>query len=223
MTLIDYICIGVLAVFVIVAAVRGFAKIILHLLAYIAAGLGARYAAIPLAELIYKMALHEPIREKLLQLFPSGSIGGSIEAVLQAIKGSLSESAYNIADFLHLLPDGNRIGESFYTVETIEETFLQPIITKVLLIITTVVLFVVFMIILNLIVNLLDKHVFKKRKGAVNVINRILGGVTGLVQGAIPVAVGCLLLNLIAPLTENSTFSQMVSNSCICSYIAGIF
>ena len=108
-------------------------------------------------------------------------------------------------------------------METIEETFLQPIITKVLLIITTVVLFVVFMIILNLIVNLLDKHVFKKRKGAINAINRILGGVTGLVQGAIPVAVACLLLNLIAPLTENGTFSEMVSNSCICSYIAGIF
>ena len=86
MTLIDFICIAVLAVFVIVAAVRGFAKIVLHFLAYIAAGLGARYAAIPLSDLIYKLALHEPIHEKLLQLFPSGSIGGSIEAVMQAIR-----------------------------------------------------------------------------------------------------------------------------------------
>ena len=223
MTLIDYICIAVLLIFMIVAAVKGFVRMVLHFWAYIGAAVGARFAAEPLVNLLYTKLLHEPIHDKLLSLFPSGSVGGSIDSILQAVQGTLSDSAYNIASFLHLLPDESLLKESFYSVETIEESFIQPIITKVLLIITTIVLFTVFMIILNLIVNIFDKHVLKKHKGAGSTINRILGAAAGLIQGAIPVAAACLLLNLIAPLIANEAFSDMVSNSLFCGYIAGIF
>ena len=176
MTIIDLICFGVLLLFLIAGFIKGFAKTILHLLAYVAAGFAARFASEPLTGLIYDKAIHEPVHSKLMELFPSGSIGGSMDSVLQAIRNSMSESAYKIADFLHLLPDESWLGDSFYSVEKIEESFLQPIITKVLLIVTTIALFLLLMIILNMIVKLIDKLIFKKKKGVVNSINRFFGG-----------------------------------------------
>ena len=223
MTIIDLICFGVLLLFLIAGFIKGFAKTILHLLAYVAAGFAARFASEPLTGLIYDKAIHEPVHSKLMELFPSGSIGGSMDSVLQAIRNSMSESAYKIADFLHLLPDESWLGDSFYSVEKIEESFLQPIITKVLLIVTTIALFLLLMIILNMIVKLIDKLIFKKKKGVVNSINRFFGGLLGLVQGAIPVAAACLLMNLIAPLLGIASFSDMVSHSLLCSFVASIF
>ena len=223
LNLIDYICIAVLLLFVIVAAVKGFAKIVMHFLAYVGAFLGARLASVPVSAFIYENYIQKSVLDKLSEWIPSGSVGASIDAVLSAIQASLSEQAYNIASFLHLLPEEGVFGDSLLTVESIEQSYVQPIVTKVLLIITTIVLFTVFMIILNIIVNMLDKHMFKKKKGAVNTANRILGGLIGVVQGAIPVGAGCMLLNVVAPLIDNAGFAGLVSNSLFCSTIADIF
>lgn len=223
MTVIDYICIAVLLLFVVVAAIRGFAKVILRMLAVMGAAVLSRLAAAPLSDLIYAQVLHTPIQHKLYELFPSGSIGGSLDSILGALESSLPEPVYNIASFLHMLPEGSLLGDSFYTVQTIEQTYVQPIITKVLLIITSIVLFAVLSIIFGLIVSFIDKQIIKKRKGAVKTVNRILGGVIGLVQGIIPVGVGCMLLNVVAPVTENTQFADLVSHSYFCNLIAGIF
>lgn len=222
MTIIDFVCIGVMILFLIAGFIKGFAKTILHLLAYVAAGFAAKFASVPVSDLIYEKAVHEPVHSKLMEMFPSGSIGGSVGEVLKAIQNSMSESAYKIATFLHLLPDESKLENSIYTVDKIEETFLQPIITKVLLIVTTIALFVVLMIILSMIVKLIDKLIFKKKKGVVNSVNRFFGGVLGLVQGAIPVLAACMLMNLIAPIIGIAPFSDMVSRSLLCSFVAGI-
>ena len=223
MTVVDYVCIGILWLFLIAAAVKGFAKIIMRFFAFAAAAVGARFAAAPLVDFLYGRFRQATVLQKLNDLIPSGSIGASLDAILDTIRGTLSEPAYNIASFLHLLPEQGAFGDSLLSVETIEANYVQPIVTKVLVIITTVVLFTVFMIILNIAVNLIDKGLFKKKKGAVNAANRILGGIVGLAQGAIPVGVGCLLLNVIAPLTENAVFADMVGNTLFSSTIADIF
>ena len=223
MNVIDYICIAVLLLFMIVAAVKGFAKIILHLLAYLAAGICARMAAAPVSDFLYSHVIHQAVNDKLMTLFPSGSIGGSVDQMINAIKDALPALAYNIASFLHLLPQENAFSDSLYTVQQLEESFVQPIITKVLIIITTIALFVVLMIILNMLVHFIDKKMFKDKKGAVSFTNRLLGMLFGLVQGAIPVAAVCLLLNLIAPILNQQSFADLVKNSLFCSFIAGIF
>ena len=223
MTFIDYVCIALLLLFVIAGAVKGFAKIVLRLAGYVAAVLGARFAAAPLVEYIYNRFLHEMVQEKLTTLIPSGSVGASLDEILKAIRGTLSESAYNIASFLHLLPEERTVSQSFLTVNAIETTYVQPIITKVLLIITTITLFIVFMVMINIVINISDKKLFKRKKGVVSSANRLLGGVVGLAQGVIPVGALCMLLNVIAPVTQNPGFKEMVSNSLFCSTVSEIF
>ena len=223
MTLIDYICIALLLIFVIVAAVKGFAKIILHFFAYVAVGIASRYSAGPVSDFVYDKYVSKSIHAKLAELIPSGSIGASLEEVMNAVRASLSESAYNIASFLHLLPEEGRFSDSVLTVEAIENNYIQPIVTKVLVIVTTIVLFMILMIIISIIINASDKRLFKDKKNAVSTANRVLGGVVGLAQGIIPVGGICLLMNVLAPVIENDAFSDLVSNSLFCTTIAELF
>ena len=54
-------------------------------------------------------------------------------------------------------------------------------------------------------------------------MNKLLGGLLGVVRGIVPIAAGCMILNLIASLSGESAFTSIVQSSAVCSYVAGIF
>ena len=110
-----------------------------------------------------------------------------------------------------------------HTVEQIETTYVQPILTKVIVIITSVLLFLLLSFILIMFANAINKHFFENRQGAIGKMNKLLGGLLGVVRGIVPIAAGCMILNLIASLSGESAFTSIVQSSAVCSYVAGIF
>lgn len=222
MNIIDYVSFGILALFLVFGIKNGIAKVLLRfgatLLSAVAARIGAQYAS----SYIYDSFLHEKINGKLLEIFPAGSIGGSLSSLIESLKSALPEKVYEIADFLHLLPEKGKF-DTLYTVAELEQTYVQPIITKVLLIITTLALFFILSVILMLVVNALNKHFFEDKHGVISTLNRVAGGMFGIVRGAIPVAALCAVLNLIAPIVKSEAFGSLVENSMLCGFIASIF
>ncbi len=222
MNIIDYVSFGILVLFLVFGIKNGLAKVLLRfgatLLSAVAARIGAQYVS----SYLYESFVHEKINAKLLEIFPAGGIGGSLSSLIESLKNALPGKVYEIADFLHLLPEKGKF-DALYTVGELEQNYIQPIITKVLLIITTVALFFILSTILILVVNALNKHFFEEKHGVVSTLNRVAGGVFGIVRGAIPVAAGCAVLNLIAPIIKNEAFCTLVENSMLCGFIASIF
>ena len=220
MNVIDIVCIILALLFLVIGFKKGLAKVLLRLFAGLIAVFAARAAAAPLSGMIYTNFVHSAVAAKLNEIFPAGSVEGS---VISSAKEAIPASAYKIAVFFELFTDQIVDPDKMHTVEQIEVSYVQPILTKVIVIITSVVLFILLSVILILIANAVNKHFFEDRQGAISKLNKLLGGLLGLVRGIVPITAGCMILNLIASLSGESAFASLVQNSAVCSYIAGIF
>ena len=219
MNVIDIACIILALLFLIVGFRKGLASVLLRLFAGLIAVFAARAASAPLSGIIYSNYIHASVAAKLNEIFPFGSVEGSL---ISSAKEAIPASAYKIAAFFELFTDQIIDPEKIHTVDQLETLYVQPILTKVIVIITSVVIFLLLSFILIMIANAINKHFFENRQGAISVLNKVLGGLLGLVRGIIPIAAGCMILNLIASLSGESAFASLVQNSAVCSYIAGI-
>lgn len=222
--IIDIACAAVVISFAVYGFSKGIMKFVFRLAAAVLASFGARLAAVPVSDFIYNGILKDKITVQLYKYLPSGSVSGGINSIIKTITEALPESAVKIADSLHLLPEnGTVLTEEVLSVAQIESDYIRPIVTKVVLIITTLAIFVVLAVILNVVLSLINKKFFKEKHGVIGTANRILGGVFGLLRGAVPVAFLCALIILVAPLFENEKLSAVVEGSYVCSMIAEIF
>ena len=224
-SIIDVIAVALVVLITIVGAKKGFMKTLLTLGAVVASFVGARIAAVPVAEFIYSDYISAFVLEKLNELLPNGSVAGELEAVFEGVLAQFPSALVDIARTYNLLPDLSSLAGSTadLTVASIEEMYVAPVITQIAAIITTLVLFVILSAILRLVVALInrffvsDKHKFVKRT------NMLLGAVLGFVKSLIPVGVIGSILNLIAPTMGNEQLMSMVNTSYICQFVANLF
>ena len=224
-SIIDVIAVALVVLITIVGAKKGFMKTLLTLGAVVASFVGARIAAVPVAEFIYSDYISAFVLEKLNELLPNGSVAGELEAVFEGVLAQFPSALVDIARTYNLLPDLSSLAGSTadLTVASIEEMYVAPVITQIAAIITTLVLFVILSAILRLVVALInrffvsDKHKFVKRT------NMLLGAVLGFVKSLIPVGVIGSILNLIAPAMGNEQLMSMVNTSYICQFVANLF
>lgn len=197
---------------------KGLFKVLVNFAAYILALFISRMAANPLSQFIYEHFLQTKVTDYIGKVIPSG------ESVMLTFKELIPENAVKIAEFFHLADGNDALNaiSSALSAEKIESTYAMPLIMKILLIVCTVVVFVVLATVLRVISNGINHSLFGKKHKALSAVNKFFGFIFGLLKGAIPVVIGCEIINLIAPLISNAKFADTVSASYLCSFIAGI-
>jgi|GEM_PF-3407397 len=223
MNILDFICLGIVVIFVIYGTTKGVMRFVFRLLATLVAAVAARIGATYLTEFLYNALIKDKVTVQLYKILPSGSVSGGINSLIGTIKEALPASAVKIAEFLHLLPDVSSGTNEILGVSQIEADYIKPIVTKVVLIITTLAIFVIVSVILNMVLKAISKKYFEKKEGAMSALNRAAGGVLGVVRGAIPAAFLCTALLLIAPVIGNEKLSFLVEGSYFCGLIGLIF
>lgn len=225
--LIDVICCAFILLMGFLGLKSGFFKVMLKIAVYILSYAGARLAGAPVAGFLYDALLKDKITVTLTNLLPAGGVGGTLAELTSSLTESLPEGVVNIASFFNLMPTSDTYSQmgSILTVDMIRDTYIQPIITKILVIITQAAIFLLLSVILGALARLIRKlfRGKKKKKGLLGKFDSILGGILGLIKGIIPAGVVCALINLIAPLINNPAFVSMVSASKICSFVANLF
>ncbi len=223
--IIDLLCLALIALVVWTCARKGIFIVILHVLSYVIAGVFAKISAPELAKYIYDAFLHQRMLDKLGTVLPSGSVGGGVNEVIDAVVQGLPEKVRPIADFLKLIPTESAKNElsGVLTVSQIEAQYVAPIVTKVATFITMVLLFIVISVILRLVSAWINAALFEKREGGVlYTANKVGGGLLGLVKGAIPVAFIGILLILAAPVINNEFLLSQVNGSYLCRFLANL-
>ncbi len=217
-SIIDICAVVIVLLVAFLSAKTGFFKVLINFAAYVAALFFSRMAASPVASFVYSKFVQAKVTEHLSQVIPDG------EAVVLTLKQLLPEKAAKIAEFFHFIPDESTAAASInsaLSVEKIENTFVSPVLMKILLIITTVLLFVVLSVVLRILANALNNYLFKKKRGILSFTNKLLGFVFGVLKSAVPVALICEVLNIAAPVWGNEFLLTSVSASYICNFIAG--
>lgn len=216
--IIDIIGCAVILLAAAFGARRGLFKVLVNVAAYLLALFVSRMAANPLSQFLYDKFLHTKVLDYIGGVIPSG------ESVMLSLKEFVPETALKIAEFFHLVDEtaaSNAINSAL-SVEKIESNYIMPIMTKILLIICTVVVFVVLSAILRVVSGWINNSLFGKKHKHLSTINKVFGFVFGLVKGAVPVCIGCEVINLLAPLVSDAKFAETVSASFLCSFISGI-
>lgn len=216
-SIIDICAVVIVLLVAFLSAKTGFFKVLINFAAYLAALFFSRMAASPVTSFVYSKFVQAKVTEQLSQVIPDG------DAVVLTLKQLLPEKAAKIAEFFHFIPDESAAASinSALSVEKIENTFVSPVLMKILLIITTVLLFVVLSVLLRVLANALNNYLFKKKRGILSFTNKLLGFVFGILKSAVPVALICEVLNIAAPVWGNEFLLTSVSASYICNFIAG--
>lgn len=222
--IIDVLCLLLIVLIVWSCAKRGVFIVILHVLAYVVAGVAARVSAPYVASFVYDRVLRQQITDRLSSQLPSGSVGGGINQAIEATVEGLPDKIRQIADFLHILPSAetkNQLSQVL-TIRELETQYISPIVTKVLSFITMVLLFILVSVILRLAAVWINKALFEDRDGILGTVNKTLGGILGVIKGAIPVAFIGILLVLLAPVIGNEFLLVQVEKSYLCTFLTHI-
>ena len=219
MNWIDIACVALMLLIAFFGFIRGFFSVLIHFAAYVASFIGANVAAKLLSPILYERFLQSRVLLNLRVALPNGSVSGGIEELVQKSTASLPEPLGRMVSYFDL---AKMIGDSApaarMTVDEIEQTVLSPILIKMLSILAFVVCFIVLCVILRLIAGAIDSAVMK-RKGVIPTVNKVLGGVFGLIKSVIPVGVLCALLNVIAPVINVPSFTELVGDSFFCGTV----
>ncbi len=203
---IDILFAAILLICVIVAWCRGFVKTIVSFFGFIAAAVIAMLTCTRVADYLYHTVVEQPlydsIYKKVLTLVPTGEIINSVDnigEVLPAWVRALFDVAASEAS--------ERIGETLTgTAEMVSHTLLDTLVAPLVLALMGLVLFFVLfgllMVIVNILVAVLGK-VFELP--VLNGINRLLGGVVGVVNGILVCMIAAALLSLYAAVTADAS------------------
>ena len=103
--IIDIIAVALVILITVIGAKKGFMKTLLTLGSVFAAFVGARIAAVPVAEFIYSDYISTFVLEKLNELLPNGSVAGEIDAVIEGLLAQFPAALVDIARTYNLLHD----------------------------------------------------------------------------------------------------------------------
>ena len=226
MNIVDLILFIVIAVVAIASARKGFLMTLFNIAAYVIAGVAAKIFSSPVADYAYINFFSEKVLNRLHTLMPSGSAEGELTTVivnaietLPAYVQALINQFVNPSDIISAGAEG---GNTVYTVEMIEQTYLAPAVINVLGIVAMVLLFVLFVFILRIVFSIINKGLTKKKHKLIRGTNTLLGAAFGAVKGTAIAALIAAVLNIGAPVINNQNLSDFVNGSAICNMIADI-
>ncbi|MBO5021777.1 MAG: CvpA family protein [Clostridia bacterium] len=195
---IDLILVAVILFFVLTSARRGFVKVLIETVGFIAAVVVAFTISTPLAELTYDKIIEPPV----------------IEAAVNAVGESAEHEAWNaLPDFLidsenaFFSTTVNSFTEKITAnmsdgvetaVKKASQEVVKPVASKVIGLLYSVILVIVLSIVAKFLAKILNKLFSFSFVGK---INRTLGGVVGLVKGTVVAVILCAVVSLILSFT----------------------
>ncbi len=191
---IDVIALAIILICVLVSAKRGFVKVAVEAIGFIAAAIIAFTFSMPLAEVTYDKVIEPPV----------------IKAAVEAVGESAEHEAWNaLPDFLIQKESAffgttvnqftEKISENISkgtesAVKTASQEIVRPVAVKLLNLLYSVILFLVLLIVVKFLAKFLNGLFSFSLVGS---LNRTLGGVLGGIKGIILAVIFFLVISLI--------------------------
>ena len=217
--IVDILLIAVVVLSAVVAAKKGFFLTLMSIVSAVAALIGSKVLATPIAEFLYSSFVRNPVLTKVQAMLPESLAGNDPQAVLDGLLGQLPSGVVSLADSYGILDGAKQFtgdAVAFFNIDNLEVNYIKPFCITAISLLATVVVFYVLFVVLRLFCKLLNTLIYKNKKQPVN---RFLGAALGVVRAVIPVAIATVLLNFAADYNVNDTLTVAVENSKICAWV----
>lgn len=218
---IDLILVAIILLFALISAKRGFVKVLVETVGFVAAIIVAFTVSTPLAETTYDKLIEPPV----------------VKAAVNAVGESAEHEAWNaLPDFLmnnSLFGEelnsftqkiSQNISEGTETaVKNASQEIVKPIAVKIIGLLYSVILVIVLTILVKFLAKIINSMF---SFSVVGTLNRTLGGVLGAVKGIIIAIVFCMLISLILTLSGKPflIFNQNdIDNTYLFKFLTQIF
>ena len=193
---IDLILVAVILIFALISAKRGFVKVLVETVGFIAAVVVAFTISTPLAEVTYDKIIEPPV----------------VKAAVNAVGESAEHEAWNalpeflmnndifgtqINSFTEKITANLSLGVET-AVKTASQDIVKPVATKIFSLLYSVILVLVLSILVKFLAKLINGMFSFSVIGS---LNRTLGGILGAVKGIVFVLIACMVISLIISFT----------------------
>lgn len=209
----DLIILGIIALAVVISAKKGFVKVLIETLGFVAAVILAFTISAPLADLAYDKIIEPPIVSAV-----ADSAGDKAEE--EAVNALPDFIANNDSDFLSKTIDDftRKISQNVSdgtesAVRKASQEVIKPVATDILGLLFSVILIFVLSILIKFLAKFLNK-IFSF--SIVGKLNKLLGGIAGSVKGVIYAIIFCTVISLILSFTGKPFFifsQENINNS----------
>lgn len=222
MNILDIIAIGLLLIITFISAKKGFMMSLFNIIGYVISAVLSKTMSMPVSTYVYTNYFSESVLGKLNELIPSGSVQGEISEVINNVVASLPEYVQSMISQFELSELLVPAETGALTVEMIEQTYIAPIMLKIISVVAVVVLFIVISFILRIVFSLINKFFVSKKHNIIRKTNMLLGAILGVVKGVVVSGVLCAVLNVAAPIINNPAVYDFVNGSAICNFVADL-
>lgn len=212
----DVLAVAIILFFVYRSYRRGFARTVLELAAFFVAYFLASTCSGIVADWTYDTF----VDQKLLTGIET-TLNETTDAVLTEVLPEYVVSRARSLGIYDSIVDSQR-ETAADTAKALSETVARPVVTNMIRMVASVLLFSILMFVLRFVVRAVDK-VF--RLPLIGSINRILGGVVGLVKGGIVVLLFCFLVSVLMILNDGEFWiftHQNIEKTYLFRYIYNI-
>ncbi len=202
--ILDGIIILIVALGVFLSAKKGFVRTLIEVVGFVAAIVIAFTLSSPLASTVYDKMI-EPSVVRTVENAAADSAqnaSGAVDAVWNKMPTFITESSFfNLSkNTVTATIQTETANSGAQLAQTVSESFVKPVATKLLSVLFSVILVVVLLFV----VKILAKYINKLFSfSVVGDINRTLGGLLGLVKGAAVAVIFCLIVSLALSFTKN--------------------
>lgn len=215
---IDLILIGIILLCIYLSAKRGFVKVLIETVGFIAAIILAFTISSPLADITYDKIIEPPMIEAA-----SNAVGENTEtSALEALPGFIVNSFGDEISVFTEKIDQNLSQGTETAVRTASQQVVKPIATKLLGLLFTAILFLLLLVVVKFLAKFLN-GIFSF--SIIGNLNRTLGGVIGIIRGIIFVLIFCTVISIIISFTGKPflIFSQEnIENSVLFKFFTDI-
>lgn len=218
LSIFDLVAIGFVLVFLLVGLSRGFAKELSSILTWIASLIGAKILSYPVSTFLYtQMGITEKLKSQVTHIVENLDFSN-----LDALRNSMSDGLETIpiiGSFLTDFAEGNwNITEIFQSGSTRVQTELievimegvEPLAHNVMNIASFVIVFIVLFIVVSIVLSLLVSTLTSIK--IIGVANNLLGGILGVVKGALFIIVLYSLLFVVLSITGSEYLSVLMDS-----------
>ena len=217
---IDLILVAVILIFALISAKRGFVKVLVETVGFIAAVVVAFTISTPLAEVTYDKIIEPPV----------------VRAAVNAVGESAEHEAWNalpeflmnndifgtqINSFTEKITANLSLGVET-AVKTASQDIVKPVATKIFCLLYSVLLVLVLSILVKFLAKLINGMFSFSVIGS---LNRTLGGILGAVKGIVFVLIACMVISLIISFTGKPFFiftEENINNTYIFKFFTDI-
>lgn len=216
---IDILLLAILVILIIRGQRKGFVRMLLETVGYIASLVAAWFVSNKFASVLYNSYFKEGVARGIESRFSEDGTMDAFNAAFYSIpsdlRGIAEKIGFNAESLTQKFSD-----KEITTADAVEQVVVAPVVTIVLKALLFIVVFLVCSILIKFIISIVSRAT---KLPVIKSVDGVLGALLGLVSGIIVVVLIAAIIFAVIGIIDNDAITEKVANSYIIQFVEKLF